>query len=273
MFRYLIIAVLLLPAGCTTMSSTMLNRNEHDELYPNEYGLTGATHTKGVPITLEIPTHVDVFITETYYMQRGEGGILEEVKRSRLGRRNLGVNIVSVKTKKVFTVDFKRPAAGSLVYDIAFQDDGASNEQYFKSIANKIEDQTIRQITSSLGALGPLLSARPTAADFSRGESVKKLIVENERVVAYCRFDINELGYEDLVQSFIDKHLTCCHDCTKKPSVTIGPPATLENCKEEAAPAPKEGAPGGLGFRRPSRVENRPYETGDRIPSAPHFRG
>lgn len=202
------------------MTSTLLHRTDDDALYRNEFPKRRhgkIHHTRGVPITLEVPTHVDVFVTEKYYLQRGRDGLLAEVKSSRMGRRNLGVRMVPVKTKKVFTVDFQRPAAGTLQYDLTFQQD--EQLQYFERIANSIEDRTIRDITAALEDLSPVLSARATAGRTKRSGSLSDLVIENERVVAYARFDIDACDFEQQLDGFLEYHLNGCHVCGRLPEV------------------------------------------------------
>lgn len=248
-----IATLLLLVAltGCTTMSSTALVRTPDDMLFVNKFtslfGKTDRSHVKGVPITLNVPTHTDAYIIETYYVQKSNDGQLVALPQERLGRRNLHVDLKSVMTPKIFTVDFKRPAAGSLVYDLRFQTGEGANEQYFQSFANRIEDETIRDITAAIGTLKPVLAGTPTSAlSANLGNDVKKQLIENTRVVAYARFDISEPDYEQRLACFIDEHLNCCHACQSFPAPVAESPSTcplnLPAC--ETCPAPPTPANG-----------------------------
>ncbi|MSR57640.1 MAG: hypothetical protein EXS05_08205 [Planctomycetaceae bacterium] len=121
-----------LVGGCTSFSTTMLNRLDDNSFVGNSNGEPhrneSARAYKGIPITLQVPSHVDVYIEETYFLQEAEGSttdrtILEEAPVGRL----FGVRAEIIKSKKVFLVDFKRPGSGTLDLDASFSD-----QQYFK---------------------------------------------------------------------------------------------------------------------------------------------
>ena len=106
----------LVPIGCTSMRSTMINRYEDDTFAGNSNGDLKrhdmARPFKGVPITIKVPTHVDVKIIETSYLFDNGSGLSE----FKLMYPHRDVEIVTIETEKVFTVDFKRPISGSLNY-------------------------------------------------------------------------------------------------------------------------------------------------------------
>lgn len=203
-------------AGCTSVKSTALKRNSDNSFVGASNGSEkahGAARAfKGIPITLEIPSHVDVEITETYYIEL-HGAQLREVAFDPATPRNLDVVIHPIKTRKAFTVDFVRPAAGTLETDLAFSDD-----QYLTSITNKLEDKTIKDITAAIQTLTPLLTKKAAAAV---GENIGASLIKNTRTVAFERFDIDEPGFEDRMLSFVELHLNACHGCEGR----IGPQA------------------------------------------------
>ena len=113
-YRISLLLFLAISTGCTTSRSTMLNRHE-DGLFTKNCDVP----TRGIPITLKVPTHLDVTIIETYYLEDRSAGEtkfadLREVPMN--GHRNLTVETKTIETEKVFTVDWIRPAAGVLEY-------------------------------------------------------------------------------------------------------------------------------------------------------------
>ena len=225
--RFLAIAILALP-GCTSVRSSMLLRTDNNSFVGNSNGYAkcdGSTRPfKGVPITLEVPTHVDLTITETYYMFSSVGpeydptgkvvvnaaavaASLQEVPVS--CRRNLSVKSEIIKTKKVFTVDFKRPAAGVLGYDAKFAN------RYFTEIDNSVTDRTITDSADAIASVVPALAKLASAGQGVTpefGAGLKDRIVKGERVVAYQRFDIDSPSFECDVEAFVAQHVNCS-DC------------------------------------------------------------
>ena len=201
--------------GCTSISSTLVNRTDSDVFIGNSDGKPSshesATPYKGVPITLRVPTHLDVAIKESIWLDKS-GTTICYVKAT---NRHLFVETKLVETDKVFTVDVKRPAAGTLTYTLGFGDNDPAknldNSQYFKSIAASIVDTTINDVNTSLQTLLPTiqkLAAKPTGA----GDNIENLIEEN-RVVAWKRFDLDAPDFEAQVACFVELHLNACNSC------------------------------------------------------------
>jgi hypothetical protein len=201
---------ILLLAGCSSISSTMLNRLDNDMFVGNSNGEPNmycqATPFKGVPITVRVPTHLDVAIKEKIDIYIKD----EDLKVVRGLRRNLFVEASTVLTEKVFTVDVSRPIAGNIDYTFDFNSDGKStNPQYFRQVKAKIVDETIQDVNAALGTLMPLFgnkSGRSTSATNAD-------IVPEIRTVAWKRFDIDSPSFELDVQTFVEQHLNCCRDC------------------------------------------------------------
>lgn len=195
------LSYLFLASGCTTYSTESLSRSPSDQLsYDNDRPL------KGVPIALKVPTHVDIFIEESYFIGRNDSDqVLELTMRDRLGNpiRSLNVRPEMVHTKKIFVVDFKRAAAGATKNGLEFNAD-----QYLSEVSGKIEDETITQAAEAFSAIAPLLKATPTNA---KGEDVRLTgsnIVSGKRVVAFRRFDIAQVDFEDAVSQFVEQHIS-----------------------------------------------------------------
>tara|TARA_R110002020_G_scaffold274412_2_gene489616 strand:+ start:21 stop:677 length:657 start_codon:yes stop_codon:yes gene_type:complete len=212
-FSTLVLIVALAVSGCKSFSSTMLNRLDDNSFMGNSNGQTmhnGKTRPyKGIPITLEVPSHLDIYIDEIYYMNMNNGSEASDPYRM------LNVRATIIKTDKVFTVDFKRPGAGTLDLNLDFD----ANEQYFKKITSKIEDETIEQIGTSLSSFintiqGQKTSASPDDINLLQANG----FLRDERTVAYRRFDINSPSFECEVEEFVNHHLNNCNVCGTMPT-------------------------------------------------------
>ncbi len=199
------LALLLALTGCVSFSTSALTRYDDNSFTGDSNGETnifgGTRPYKGVPVTLEVITHLDVFIDQTVMLT--ESGDLARVKRSRTIRAD------HVKTKKIFLVDIKRPASGSLDSTINF-----NGNQYFDNITAATVDTTI---TDSAALIETIISrlpvpARPTDADGGQNPNFppvqpNKKITPRTTTIAYRRFDINSPGFEQDLQLFVDQHL------------------------------------------------------------------
>ncbi|WP_145377631.1 hypothetical protein [Symmachiella dynata] len=118
----------------------------------------------------------------------------------------LNVTTKTIYTDKVFTVDFKRPAGGTL--DLSGDNKGVDfdAEQYFKSIAVTYEEETLAQINTALGTLKPTLNQSSSVRLASNNSDIKTAT----REVARARFDISEPCWEEQLQAFVDQHVTDC---------------------------------------------------------------
>ena len=186
-----------LVGGCTSLKSTAISRTPGDQAY-----VDSPYHLKGVPTALQVPTHLDVWVKETYFLQKTPRGWEE----ASFQKRNLDVESNLVKTKKIFAVDFKRPLAGTNTISLGFND-----EQYLSSLENQIVDETIRDVTTALGQLQPLLGAA-TSAKNAEGK-LNGTVIENQRHVAYRRFDIDDSNFEANLAAFLDEQMNNCHNC------------------------------------------------------------
>ncbi len=194
---------LLFLSGCASFSSSVLSRFDDNSFAGNSNGqpnlFCGTRPYKGVPITLAVTTHLDVFIEETYFMQPkpDETGVRQTLDDVSLTRPLRNVRAEPVKTKKVFLVDLKRPAAGSLNATMNFND-----QQYFDKITGTIKDDTITESTKLLATIiTKLPTGQPAAARFE--------YLKRTRVVAYRQFDINAPDFELQLDAFVSQHLNC----------------------------------------------------------------
>jgi hypothetical protein len=200
-------AMLLLFSGCASFSSTVLSRLDDNSYVGNSNGnpniFCGTRPYKGVPITLSVTTHLDVFIEETYFMQPKEqqfGGKsdLTDVATVRPIRN---VRAEQVKSKKVFLVDMKRPGSGTLTGGMEFND-----QQYFDKITGEIADTTIKDSTALLATI---ITKLPTGKQTAGESQAPFEYLKRTRVAAYKRFDINAPDFETQVDTFVSQHLYC----------------------------------------------------------------
>ncbi len=201
--------------GCTSITSTMLNRTETDDFVGNSNGRPSkhcqTRPYKGVPITLRVPTHVDVAILEKVRL------VLNDDNLSVLqgDQRHLSVETNLIYTDKVFTVDVKRPAAGTSKYTMEFggKTDDSDNRQYFKQLENKIVDETIKDVTGAINTIFEAVPKSKNGTEVKVGEPSLQFIDE-VRTVAWKRFDVDEVDFESQVSAFVAQHLNDCHSCS-----------------------------------------------------------
>ena len=204
--------------GCSSVKSTAINRTESDVFIGNSNGKPkthcSARPFNGVPITLSVPTHLDVTIQEKiqFIVTEDEVSKDKHLKRIKGPRRNFVVQRETIHTDKIFTVNPKRAAAGTSEYDMRFRNSGnSSTDQYFESITSKVEDNTIDDITGALGGITAALTT-PAGQDGSTAETDNKIYTET-RTVAWPRFDIDTPGFEQQVADFVNQHINDCHAC------------------------------------------------------------
>ncbi|MBI3861600.1 MAG: hypothetical protein HY290_06865 [Planctomycetia bacterium] len=209
------VATALAP-GCNSVSSTLVNRTESDLFYGNSNGKPcrkcQTRPFKGVPITIRVPTHLEIAVKETLFLELSSDE--KRLQQVITPHPQLFIETKLVETDKVITVDPKRPAAGSLDYTMNFgkkdPDPSKDNAQYFTDIRSNIVDKTINDVNTALQGIIPLLQAKKTSGKLTSGVNVDKdKFFEEHRVVAWKRFDIDAVDFEQQVADFIDQHLNC----------------------------------------------------------------
>jgi len=99
-----------LSAGCASVESTMVTRDETNQYWERHNCLNG------IPITIRVPTHLKLYVFHKHYIQPVN---LDANNRAETySELDVGVVVRDfaqefMYTEKVFFVDFKRPAAGS----------------------------------------------------------------------------------------------------------------------------------------------------------------
>jgi hypothetical protein len=211
--------------GCSSISSTHVERDKD---------LCGWNTTKlhGMPITLEVPHHFKISIVDTYYEKNGNvlrvppADPKQETLPFPLTSRR--VDVVVENTKEIFTVDFVRPAAGTLSTKASLDAD----RQYFTSIDNKIVDKTIQDITTAVGtlsqALNPLLKTRALVQDAT--------LVQHDRVVAVTFVEIGDPNALVKIHQFLCEHLNGCRTCRPTPP-PLDNPNKPDKTEKQGSPA------------------------------------
>lgn len=104
----------------------MLTRDESNSFWTRKGNL------KGVPITLKVPTHVNLTIFERHFLFEDGNGYHKRIKLPFVVRDFAQEFVYS---EKIFTVDFKRPAAG--LYNLNLD---LTSDQYIDELQHDITD-------------------------------------------------------------------------------------------------------------------------------------
>lgn len=229
-------ATCFLLMGCTSATSTFMSRQDDDRLTGQSNGLPlhhcSSRPQKGIPITVRVPTHVDIEVYEKLFYDKANFTPVA----SKTGR-HLEVRAKEVYTPKVFTIDPKRACAGTADYLIEFNlskstDPNKDNSQYPGRIEHTVVDKTIEDINTSIQTLAPSIKkAIGTAGGNSKQETSQSIFGERERMVAWKRFDINDPAFEENMRCFVAHHVNNCNSCcqveTMQPAVELFDPARL----------------------------------------------
>ena len=208
------IALLLIATGCTSIRSTVVQRGSDGKYSGNHL----STKTKGVPVKVKVPTHVDVNIEEVYYIDDVTGEVLKSEQRI--------LEVSDPKTVyeyQLFTVDVARPLAGSL--DLTGTNNGFSfdGNQQITKLGGTIDDSTISETAAILGGEGirGILN--------STGTGGKTGLTRQTRVIATKRFDISDLNWHQEMNDWVASYMD---SCSGKCPVSLG-------CTSCAPPAPQ----------------------------------
>lgn len=186
-------------AGCTSINSTLLTRNESNTNWERH------PHLHGVPITLKVPTHLKVYLYQKHFFYASEMGM----RRLELPFVVSDLSYEFIETEKIFTVDFKRPPAGTFNLRV----DMTADEQYFQQIQHDVYDTTIEDVTTLLGSIAKKgLLAAPVSTELNTGGITDKELKEVTSIAAVQMFEIDDPQFEQKVTEFINCHLNNAHD-------------------------------------------------------------
>lgn len=198
----------LLLCGCSSIQSSLLQRSECNSTWE-------VMQTRGIPITLRVPTHLQLVVTEVRYAYWAAGGeerddsattgewkLLESHPGS--GEPLITVNVQHefIRTEKIFTIDPKRPAAG----DMNFQLDLAEDQQYVRKFESDLTDRTIEETSEAFERL--ILAFTPrgaggTGGDEGPGSEDKSRLRRIESVTAVRVFEIDDPMFEMSMEHFL----------------------------------------------------------------------
>lgn len=205
--------------GCNTIRTTFLKQNECGQIVKEP------THFKrGLPVMLEVPTHVDVRIVQTDYWEVDDNGndpkklvhLSEATSRS--------VDIEQIFTEQMFLLDPKRPAEGTGQFKFGFnkldatgkgKDNGTLN-----SVQYRAEDKTL---TATADLLTTTLNtfSTPGLKRTSINSETSNMIT-NTRTIALKRFPVGK-EHEEEISAFIEQYINGCVDSSCFGSTSYAP--------------------------------------------------
>lgn len=218
--RWLVAIGLAATCGCNSIRTTAVDRCEHDTLVVNP-----DRPMKGIPVSLRVPTHLELKVIETTYWEKrenpGEKSTLIPLSTCRATR---SVKHDLCYTEKIFLVDPVKPTAGTQKYGFAFWSNDNPNQDehngkgYLRNLTYSIDDKTIQESAKlASNVLGLINAFQISANEATPNEGT---ILSTERAVAYARFDINSCTFEDDVAAFLDCNVNqVCHTCPVCPKV------------------------------------------------------
>ena len=154
-----------------------------------------------MPVTVKIPTHVEVRIVEQRYLQ-SDGHLLATDKDGKVPLVTTRVDYFVREKEEVMLVDSNRPAAGTLTYAATFKG------QFFDGYNTKIDDKTIETITGVINNIASLRKPPAKAAALIGDENVN--ITAVDRIVAVKVFDVRCPDIQAQVQQFANDYLNNC---------------------------------------------------------------
>jgi len=203
LLRYVLAAagLLAIQFGCTSMTSTMLTRDENNQFW------TRKSNLKGVPITLKVPTHVQLTIFERHYLFADNTGKHHRIQLPFVVR-DFSQNFIY--SEKIFTVDFKRPAAG--LYNLNLD---LTPDQYIDELQHDVTDETIKQVTALVKQIAPQALKGPKFGAASGDPAAP--FEEIQSVVAVDMFEIDAPDFEEQMTAFVNGHLNQAHESRVAP--------------------------------------------------------
>lgn len=200
----LLMLVILLPiSGCVSSRSTMLYRDECNN------GWLAKRKLAGIPITLKVTTHLRVAIREHHFREDTNDSEVWNQFFIKMDQPVRSVVVDPIKTDKIFTVDSRRPGAGTLTSNISF------TNQYPDDITYDVDDQTIEKVTALIEKIAPqgLFGTRTTEDGEQKGRDGAPNLVEEASVVAVKLFELDSPNLEAELKEFLGTHLNNCHTC------------------------------------------------------------
>lgn len=200
-----VLSASIVVVGCKGVGSNLVHRNQSNSAWEHK-------KLKGIPITVEVPTHVRVSVIARHSFYGAE--------LTPVAHCGSAVKYDFIRTKKIFTVDPKRPAAGTAKWNIDLEG------QYVKKAESEISDLTIQQTSVAIenviksGGFGALFRPAGEETQGSQKKMVDGMVVDPteeqqyrhiDSVTATRIFDIEDPSLEDQVAEFLRCHLNEAH--------------------------------------------------------------
>lgn len=197
--KILVASTLALTTGCASFESQLLHRDQCNSKWQH-------MEADGIPITVSVPTHIDVRVVKESWLHQGKP-FPSEANQMITTR----VEHEVVYTDRIFTVDPKRPAAGTSKPVVTM------NGQYPDLIGNNVNDQTIQEVGAAIarinGAGGFAAAFGITASDSGGGAppaiNNRGKLFRIDNVSAANRFDLDAPDLQFQIQTFLDQHVGC----------------------------------------------------------------
>ena len=229
-----VLLMLGLAPGCSSFRTTAIDRLENDTIVVNP-----EKPLKGVPVSLRIPTHLELSVIETTYWQVANDNSLA-LSRLDTCRATRTVTHDTRYTEKIFLVDPVRPGSGTASYGFTFMSGRASpnaadrGKGYLSSVQYTVDDTTIKDSAALLATSINFVNALAASANNPKLQTSN--LLATDRVVAYGRFDINSCTFECDVASFLECHLNAL-TCEQACRATVN---KSENASRENNDCPKK---------------------------------
>lgn len=200
-----VLSASIVVVGCKGVGSNLVHRNQTNSAWEHK-------KLKGIPITVEVPTHVKVSVIARHSFYGAE--------LTPVAHCGSAVKYDFIRTKKIFTVDPKRPAAGTAKWNIDLEG------QYVKKAESDISDLTIQQTSVAIenviksGGFGALFRPASEENQAAAQKMVDGMVVDPteeqqyrhiDSVTATRIFDIEDPSLEDQVAEFLRCHLNEAH--------------------------------------------------------------
>ncbi len=235
-FRLGILGPLCLCVGCSSLQTTFFKRQEDDTLCKENH-----TPIHGVPVMVQVPTHLELRVDETVHLVRQPGTTAIQV----LAPSGNIVRSVDAKvrmTEKMFVVDPKRPFSGTAAYGFTFQSRPKANSNlaranagesaghgYLQGLKYKADDQTITNVSTFLANIAPLLASPVASLEDAPKDPLQGVYTTN-RTIAFGLFDLASPTFEEEVNDFLELHINQCAPCVGNSSIYSE--TSVRNAKE-----------------------------------------
>jgi len=143
MRRMLCVLAVAVSGGCSSLSTTYVGEAQPGAKFD------------GMPVVVQRPKYLKVTHKKVTYLPVAKktaaaaGSATADVTTLGPERTEIQIETEIVSVGEVYTLDLKRPVAGTTEYAVEFE----ANSQYPKKVGAKIEDKTVEAAADALGSL------------------------------------------------------------------------------------------------------------------------